>query len=110
MKQIIKDPNETLDWWLCYADASGSNRLGEDTIQSISSVAIDPADEITATLSGINDAPLTDDNGTVHATSTVIAIWLTGGVAGRNYEMTVTFVTAGGRTYDDTILIRCIND
>lgn len=110
MKQIIKDPNETLDWWLCYADAYGSNRLGEDTIDSIDSIVIDPGGEITVLQSGINSTTVVDDAGQSQRPGTAVSVWLEGGNAGTSYEMTVTFTTAGGRTYDDTILIRCLND
>lgn len=110
MIQIIKDPDELLDWWLCYGDPTTENRLGADQVASIISVVFDPPSEITLTASGINAAPITDDTGVVHPTGSAIALWLSGGVAGRNYEMTVTFSTVGGRTYDDTILIRCLND
>lgn len=110
MQQIIKDPDETLDWWLCYADPQGDNRLGDDVLASIASIAFDPAGQVSATLSSINPVPVRDDQGVTHATGTVVVLWLSGGVAGTNYEMTVTITTAGGRTYDDTILIRCLND
>lgn len=110
MQQIIKDPNETLDWWLCYGDPQSDNRLGDDTIVSVSPIAFDPSGGITASQVGVNSTPVTDDAGIQHRANTVVALWLSGGAAGTNYEMTVTFTTAGGRTYDDTILIRCLND
>lgn len=110
MMQIIKDPNETLDWWLCYADSTQDNRLGDDTISSIDSIAVDPSGEIVVTNSGINTLAVVDDAGTTHPPGTVIAVWLSGGIAGSAYEATVTLTTVGGRTYDDALLIRCLND
>ena len=109
-RQVIKDPDEVVDWWLCLADPASDNRLGTDTIDEIVSVAVDAADELLVLQSGINSAPIIDDIGETQPTGTVIALWLGSGVAGSTYELTVTYTTAGGRTYDDVLLIRCLND
>jgi len=110
MRQIVKDPSEILDWWLCYATPTIDNRLGDDTISGVASITLDPPGEIVVVDSGINATQIIDDHGVAHPPRSAIAVWLSGGVAGACYEMTVTFVTEGGRTYDDTILIRCLND
>lgn len=110
MYQVTKDPDEIVDWWLCYADPTMSNRLGADRIGSIVSVTVDPPGEVAASSYGINTTTITDDNGSTQPAQSVIALWLTGGVAGVSYEVTIKFTTIGGRTYDDIILLRCLND
>ena len=48
---------------------------------------------------------ITEDSSTV--STTAATIWLSGGVVGNNYELVNRVVTVGGRTQDQTLIIKC---
>jgi hypothetical protein len=77
-------PYDTLDYTITWADW-----LGEDTIASVAWVAPD----------GIT--PSDPSN-----TTTAATIWLSGGVEGKDYDVTCRVTTAAGRVVDRTIRIR----
>lgn len=86
IKKFTKDPNAkldyTIDWSAWLPDG--------DTIVSMTPTA---------------DAGITiDSSSNTVATSTV---WLSGGVAGSSYDVTMHVVTNGGREDDRTITITC---
>ena len=85
MPQIfIKDPDSVLDYQINWA-----TWLGSDTI-STSTWTVP---------TGITK--VTDSN-----TTTTATIWLSGGTAGTEYDLTDRIVTAGGRTADRTITVK----
>jgi hypothetical protein len=49
--------------------------------------------------------PLVHDSDSFTATGTVI--WLSGGTAGTSYLLTNRVTTTGGRTYDQSIKLKC---
>lgn len=105
MLELLKDPDEVLDWWLDYTP-----RLSNDIIVSIDSITIDPTGELSIVKSEINDSDILDDQGFTIRTAHLIAIWFSGGVNGRAYNVRVVFTTDEGRTYDDDITVICAND
>lgn len=80
----FKDPNEVLDY-----SVDWSARLGSDTISA--STWVVP--------SGITKN--SDSN-----TTTATTIWLSGGTEGDSYSLVNRVVTAGGRTFDQTIKLK----
>ena len=80
-----KDPDATLDY-----DIDWSAWLGQDTIAG--SVWTVPAG-LTSVL---------EEN-----TTTKASIWLTGGTAARNYTITNTITTAGGRVQSRSVRLPC---
>lgn len=83
-QSFVKDPDSTLDYKVDWSDW-----LGADTI-STSTWEIFPSG-----LTEESDAK----------TNTDATIWVSGGVAGRTYELTNRIVTANGRTVDRTIYV-----
>lgn len=83
--QAVKDPDEVKDFGLVWADL-----LLTDTING--SLWIVP-DGIT------KDSDAFDGDSTT--------IWLSGGTDGETYRLTNRVTTAGGRTYDETCVLKC---
>lgn len=83
--QAVKDPDEVKDFGLVWADL-----LLTDTITGSSWIVPD----------GITkDSDAFDDDSTT--------IWLSGGTDGETYRLTNRVTTAGGRTYDETCVLKC---
>lgn len=82
---FLKDPNAVLDYQIDW-----STWLGSDTIASSSWVIP----------TGITED--SDSN-----TTTTATVWLSGGTAGTTYTVTNRIVTAGGRTEDRSLTIKC---
>lgn len=85
MTTFLKDPDAVLDYQLDWSDW-----LDSDTI---------------STSEWIVPAGITNDSDT--ETTTTTTIWLSGGTAGTIYSLVNRIVTAGGRTQDQTIKIKC---
>ena len=87
--QNPKDPDEVLDYQLDW-----TLRLDGDTISSSdwTIAADDPTSGIV-----INS----ETNTTTHA-----KVWVSGGTIGKTAKITNRIVTAGGRTYDQSLLIK----
>jgi hypothetical protein len=83
--QAVKDPDEVKDFGLVWADL-----LLTDTIDGSSWIV---PDGITK-----DSDVFTDDSTT---------IWLSGGTDGETYRLTNRVTTAGGRTYDETCVLKC---
>ena len=80
-----KDPNEILDYSINWVQP-----LATDTI-------------LTSTWT-ISDPSLVQTTAT--NTSTLVTIWLSGGTLNQTYAVKNTIVTAGGRTFDQTVNIK----
>lgn len=80
-----KDPDEVLDY-----EMDWSARVLTDTI---------------ATSTWIVPTGITK-NSDSHTTTTT-TIWLSGGTAGTTYTFTNRIITAGGRTMDDSVKLKC---
>lgn len=88
---ILKDPDANLDYQLNWADTGPlGSWLGADTIVS--------------TIWTV-DAGLI--KGTDTFTPTTATIWLSGGVAGTTYNVSVIITTAAGRTDERSFRIIC---
>lgn len=87
MKTFVKDPNALLDYTFDWSDW-----LGDDTILSV-----------TATLA----TGLTQENLT--SSSTAATVWISGGEAGKSYDVTCEITTNGGRTDRRTITLRVVD-
>jgi hypothetical protein len=79
-----KDPDETLDYTVDWADA-----LGGDTIASSTWTV-----------------PTGITRGTDSNTATTATIWISGGSADQNYSLLNRITTAGGRTREQTCTLR----
>ena len=85
MWEAVKDPDEVKDYGLIWTDV-----LGTDTIATSTWTV---PDGITKTADS-----KTNDTAT---------IWLSGGSEGQTYRLVNRITTAGGRTYDETAVLRC---
>ncbi|MDK1377107.1 MULTISPECIES: hypothetical protein [unclassified Sinorhizobium] len=83
----LKDPDEVKDYSLNWAALLGAS----DTITS-STWTIDDGDGLTID---------SDSNN-----STATTVWLSSGTAGTNYSLVNRIVTAGGRTFDQTVRLK----
>lgn len=91
---FIKDPNSVLDYTIQWGQLA---TLGE--------YLFDQSTDQIATSAWTVPAGLTEDSSTNTSLSTTI--WLSGGTAGESYEVTNRITTTGGRTFDQSIRIRC---
>lgn len=84
-----KDPNEVKDYELDWSDRL---ETASDTIS-------------TSAWSIVTDSPtlVIDSSST---TTTVTKVWLSAGTDGTTYDLLNRVVTAGGRTYDQTVKLR----
>lgn len=80
-----KDPNEVKDYGLDW-----SALLGDDTI--------------TTSAWSVDDAGLTI--GTTSNTTTATTVWVSSGSPGVTYSLLNRIITAGGRTYDQTVKLK----
>lgn len=84
--RFVKDPNSVLDYTLSWADW------------------LPPGDTInTATATGETGITI----GSVSRTATTSTAWISGGTAGKSYNVTIKIVTTLGRTDERTITIVC---
>lgn len=83
---FLKDPSAVLDYQINWA-----TWLGSDTI---------------STSTWTVPTGITKDSDT--KTTTTTTIWLSGGTAGREYNLVNKIVTAGGRTEERMIVIKVI--
>lgn len=83
---FTKDPASTLDYTV---DWDGDDWLGTDTI----------ATSTWTVPSGLTQASSSN-------TTTTATVWLSGGVADQDYDVTNKIVTAGGRTDERTIRVQ----
>lgn len=89
MKGFVKDPDATLDYsidWEPWLDG-----------------------DLISTSDWVADAGLTIVNGSKSFTNTVATVFVQGGTAGQNYNLTNTITTVGSRTDERTITIRVRN-
>lgn len=87
LPQIAKDPDATLDYgfdWTAW--------LGSDTISTSTWTA---------------SAGITPAYPEILAGSKITRVWVSGGTAGTDYTLTNRIVTAGGRTEERTMTLRC---
>ena len=82
-----KDPQAVLDYQIDWSDWLGSDTIDVSTWIVPEGLALE-----------------TDSN-----TTTTATVWLSGGTARRNYNVTNEIVTAGGRTDDRTITIKVVD-
>lgn len=82
-----KQPADLLDY-----DIDFTRWLTEDDTITTAVVTVSPADELTAQ--------------SVFVDSPIVKVWLTGGVDGSTYTVTVTASTAGGRIKETDFRIR----
>lgn len=82
-----KQPADLLDY-----DIDFTRWLTEDDTITTAVVTVSPADELTAQ--------------SVFVDSPIVKVWLTGGVDGSTYTVTVTASTAGGRIKETEFRIR----
>lgn len=84
--QFIKDPDAVLDYvfdWSSWLD--DTDTISSYTVTAESGLTVD-----------------SDSN-----TTTAVTVWLSGGTANTDYEVTCSIVTADGREDDRTAVIMC---
>lgn len=96
-----QDPEATLDYWLCWG-----NLLGNDKIATVTVIA---ADGLVNNSSTLFTSLVVDDNNLPQSKNTVVSVWLSGGVPGIEYKVVIRITTVGGRTDERTIVIECTN-
>jgi hypothetical protein len=92
-----KDPNEIKDYDLDWGSVAGKKAFGDALTGSLWIIAA--RGDVTEV------APLVHDSDSSTATGTII--WLSGGTAGETYILTNRVTTAGGRTYDQSVKLKC---
>lgn len=80
-----KDPDDTADYQFIWTDELGTDTVSSHTIIADTGITVDSSVE---------------SNG-------VVTVWLSGGTARYTYRVVCRVVTAGGRTLDQTMCIRC---
>jgi len=94
------DPSDLSDYWLLWGD-----KLGTDQINSLT---VDATDGLTVSGAEVLIGSVVDDQGNAHLSSSVVSLWLSGGVAGVAYQVTVTIETVGGRRWQRSFNVLCI--
>lgn len=93
LKVFVKDPDDVLDYEVPWADflSGGTAALvaTPDTIQSVTWTV---------------QAGITKDSSS--NTTTTATIWVSGGTAGQDYQVTCHITTVGGRHADKTLLFQ----
>jgi hypothetical protein len=86
-----KDPDEVVDYGINWAEDEAGNpgRAADDPIASST---------WTVPTGIVKNSDTFDDGSTT--------IWLSGGTAGQKYRLTNRIVTTGGRTYDQTVVLK----
>lgn len=83
-----KDEDEVLDFQINWGDRLD---VGETILTSEWEIS--------------GDGALVEDTNLISDTNTVV--WLSAGTDGENYLLTNRITTSGGRTYDQTVRLRC---
>lgn len=84
IQQFVKDPNEVLDYTFDWSTWLNGDTISTDTVTVATGLTKN-----------------SDSN-----TTTGVTVWLSGGTAGNNYNVTSQIVTAAGRTAERTIVIK----
>lgn len=93
---FLKDPNAVLDYkfdWKALTNGSGASNW-------LASAETISTHTVTA------EAGMTVDSSAQTDTNTSVTVWLSGGVAGRDYRVTCHIVTSAGRADDRSIVVR----
>lgn len=103
IKNVSRDPDSTLSYWLDFSDLVGS--------QTIASVQVDPnneLDNLTVNCSGVNTKTLTDDNGKTYNPGEMIGFCISNGMANAIYKVLFRYTLSGGDIDDRTIVVHVI--
>lgn len=100
MRTYQQDPSDRLEYWVTWEKFIGTD--------AIVSVAVDATEGLTANEADIIPAGVLDDVGGSHRANSVISLWVSGGVAGMTYQVTVTINTALNRTIQRSFYVLCI--
>lgn len=85
VETFTKDPDAVLDYQIDWSDWLGADTISASTWAADTGITVDSETE----------------------TTTAATVWLSGGTAGDDYVVTNEIVTAGGRTEQRSLLIRC---
>ena len=100
----VKDPDAVLDYkWDWKAETNGTGTSG-DWLAAAETIA---AASHTITVTPVTASPLTVDSSSQTDTNTSVTAWLSGGLAGTEYEVACLIVTSASRTDERTIKIKC---
>lgn len=100
-----KDPNNVEPYFFVWCDKDGTNTgassdKGELQGATISTKTITPDSGITVDSSSLAAVTI---NGVSYAINTVVAVWLSGGTDGTNYNILCRITTSDSRTLDMTM-------
>lgn len=87
LPQIIKDPDAVLDYGFDWTKWLGSDTISESTWTA--------------------SAGITKVTPEILPGGKITRVWVNGGTAGTDYTLTNRVVTAGGRTEERTMTLRC---
>jgi hypothetical protein len=96
----LKNPGDVDDWIVDFSNTLVSASGTYDTITGTPTV-VSSSSNLTVT----NIAVLAGTGGT----ATAVGFWLTGGVAGFSYQITITIKTANGRTFTRVVNVSVAN-
>jgi hypothetical protein len=91
-----KDPDAVLDYPVIWSDWLDGDTLSSKSISADTGITVDSSE--------INGGTVTVGNQS-YAANTVVTVWLSGGTAGEEYDVTVSVVTTEGREDDRTFRV-----
>lgn len=95
--RFLKDPDAVLDYLFDWAALTNGN--GSTDWLSVGETITDHTITVTT--------GLTVDSSALTNTATSVIVWLSGGTAGGQYDVTCHIVTSAGREDDRTIKVMC---
>ncbi len=98
--QWVKDPDAVLDWVFDWKAETNQGKA------SVGDWLDGDVGEIITSYTVTVDAGLTKDSDSRVYTNTAVQVWLSGGTAGQDYDVTCSIETSEGRKDDRTITIR----
>lgn len=99
-KTFEVDPSDLSDYWLLWGDKLGSDQ--------ISSLVVSVTGDLVVTTQEVISESVLDDIGATHSPNSVVSLWLSGGTAGMAYQITITVDTLGGRRWQRSFNVFCI--
>lgn len=105
-----KDPNSVEPYWVVWCSEDGTNDGTASDTGELQGATI-ATSNWTITPSGLTEDSTSEAaitiQGTSYAINTVAQIFLSGGTANTDYQLTNRITTNDGRTLDKTITVRC---
>ncbi len=97
----IKDPDSVLDYKFDFA-ASTNGTGSSDWLSAGETIS-----DHTITVTPVTASPLTVDSSAETDVDTSVTVWLSGGLAGTEYDVACLIETSASRTDERTMKIKC---